>query len=143
MCSGRHRAWGVPFSPFIAVADLSEAVRFRGTIALAGGVDLAEEGFIGIAYFLDLVRDVGRGGRGRGGSGGGGFVVDPTEAVSWRQRLPAAWLWRRWIWRRSVLWGLRAFLICWGMLVVAEGAVAVADSGVLALLFWRWRLLLE
>ena len=68
---------------------------------------------------------------------------DPTEAVSWRQRLSAAWLRGRWIWRRSVLWGLRAFLIWWGMLVVAEGAVAVADSGVLALLFWQWWLILE
>ena len=117
----------------LAVADLSEAVRFRGTIALAGGVDvaevdLAEEGFIGIAYFLDLVRDVGRGGRGRGGSGGGGFVVDPTEAVSWRQRLPAAWLWRRWIWCRRVLWGLRAFWIC--------GVCSSLRKGP-----WPWRIL--
>ena len=56
-------------------------------IALAGGVDvvevdLAEEGFIGVMCFLDLVGDVGLGGGGRGGSGGGGFVANPTAAVS-------------------------------------------------------------
>ena len=38
--------------------------------------------------------------------------------------------------------GVACFLDSVG-LVVVEGAVAVADSGVLALLFWRWWLLLE
>ena len=39
--------------------------------------------------------------------------------------------------------GVACFLDLWGMFVVAEGAVAVADSGVLALLFWRWPFLLK
>ena len=83
--------WKAPClgGPFLA--NVSRGGSVGGGIALAGGVDLAEEGFIGVACFLDLVGDVGRDGGGRGGSGGVGFVTDPTEAVSWRQHLPMVW----------------------------------------------------